>query len=94
MPPCFRTATLDQRGGHVRTREGEGRNTEGARRPALRCCGGTPRPHRVVRIRDTLSLYEIQVSEALYDSIKDQPDIEYVCGPVDLCFDGEGFLLD
>ena len=61
---------------------------------ALRCCGGTPRPHRVVRIRDTLSLYEIQVSEALYDSIKDQPDIEYVCGPVDLCFDGEGFLLD
>lgn len=61
---------------------------------ALRCCNGAPRPHRVVRIKDTLSLKEIQVSEALYETIKDQPDIEYVKGPEEIRFDGEGFMVD
>ena len=61
---------------------------------ALRCCNGAPRPHRVARIKDTLSMKELQVSEALYEAIRDQPDIEYVRGPEEILFDGEGFMAD
>lgn len=61
---------------------------------AMKCCGGEPRPSRVVRIKDTLSLHEIQVSESLYQDIKNQPEIEYVKGPFDMMFDEGGFLLD
>lgn len=61
---------------------------------AMSCCNGAPRPHRVVRIKDTLSMKEIQVSEALYESIKDQPDIEYVRGPEEIRFDEKGFMID
>lgn len=60
---------------------------------AMSCCNGAPRPHRVVRIKDTLSMKEIQVSEALYNSIKDQPDIEYVRGPEAILFDEDGFMI-
>ncbi len=61
---------------------------------AMSCCNGVPRPHRVVRIKDTLSMKEIQVSEALYDAIRDQPGIEYVKGPEEIPFDNDGFMLD
>lgn len=60
---------------------------------AMRCCGGAPRPPRVVRIRDTLSLHEIQVSTALFESSKNNPDIDYVSGPVPIAFDAGGFML-
>lgn len=60
---------------------------------AMRCCNGAPRPHRVVRIKDTLSLNQIEVSEALYDALRDNPDIEYVKGPEELVFDKDDFLI-
>lgn len=69
-------------------------NDREAIRLAIKCCGGEPRPRRIVRIQDTLSLHEIQVSEALYQDIRCQPDIEYVKGPYELMFDGDGFLLE
>jgi len=60
---------------------------------AIRTCDGidfaTP---RVVRIRNTLCLDRIQVSEALYEDIKDRPDVEYVSGPEPIAFDGQGFM--
>lgn len=39
---------------------------------------------RVVRAQNTQSLFEIEVSESLYETIKDREDIEYVSGPYEI----------
>ena len=69
-------------------------NDREAIRLAIRTCNGIDfsRP-KVARIHTTLDLFEIEVSEALYEELRDRKDIEYIEGPYDLPFDREGFLV-
>ncbi|MBR3036392.1 MAG: DUF2088 domain-containing protein [Lachnospiraceae bacterium] len=70
-------------------------NDYDALRVALRTC---PRidyqKARIARIRDTLSLFEFEVSEALAEELKDVPGVEILSAPYDLLFDSEGYLED
>lgn len=59
----------------------------------LRSCYRLDYPNaHIVRIKNTMELHDIQVSEALYETIKDRDDVELVDGPVPMVFDEEGFL--
>lgn len=70
-------------------------NDYDALRTAVRTC---PRidyaKARIVRIHDTLSLNEFEVSEPLAESLKTIPEIELLSEPYELAFDDEGFLED
>ena len=70
-------------------------NDYDALRVALRTC---PRidyaQARVVRIRDTLSLNEFEVSEAMLPELRATEGIEILSDPCALSFDDEGFLSD
>jgi hypothetical protein len=48
---------------------------------------------RMVRIRDTLHLGEIEISETLLEEARLHPDIEILTEPYELAFDGEGDLF-
>lgn len=48
---------------------------------------------RIVRIRDTLHLSEIQVSEAIFEEIRSDPAFEVICPPQELPFDQDGNLF-
>lgn len=48
---------------------------------------------RLVRIHDTLSLEEFEVSETLLQDVKDNPNLEVVEGPYELQFDKDGNLV-
>ncbi|WP_182431631.1 hypothetical protein [Clostridium sp. AF32-12BH] len=45
-------------------------------------------------MKNTLAMSTIEVSEALYESIKELPGISYVSGPVPMEFDPEGNLVE
>ncbi|NLN06025.1 MAG: hypothetical protein GX167_00190 [Firmicutes bacterium] len=61
---------------------------------ALRTCPGIDYASaRVARIKNTLCMDVIQVSEALYQDIKDRDDVEYISGPAPLQFDDDDNLL-
>ncbi len=66
-----------------------------AMRVALKTC---PRidysKARIARVRDTLSLNEFEVSEALSEELKGLPGVEILSDPYDFNFDTEGFLED
>ena len=47
---------------------------------------------RIVRIKDTLHLEYIYVSEAMVDDVKKNPNLEIVSEPEALIFDEEGNL--
>ncbi len=47
---------------------------------------------KLARIRDTLHLGEIEVSETLLEEAKQHPDIEVIAGPHEWEFDDEGYL--
>lgn len=49
---------------------------------------------RVVHIKNTLAMSTIEVSKALYDSIRDLPGISYVSGPVPMAFHEDGSLVE
>ena len=51
-----------------------------------------PLKARIVHIKNTLCMEEIEVSEALYESIKDLPGISFVSGPESMEFDEEGTM--
>jgi hypothetical protein len=52
-----------------------------------------PRDCRIVRIRNTLQLAEIQISEAMLDELRGRPDrCEAISGPASLAFDSNGTL--
>ena len=52
-----------------------------------------PRDCRIVRIRNTLQLAEIQISEAMLDELRGRPDrCEAISGPAPLAFDSNGTL--
>lgn len=60
---------------------------------ALRSCTNiTIENAKIVRIANTLELDEIVVSEAAYNDIKDDPNIELIEGPFQLSFDENDFL--
>jgi len=48
---------------------------------------------KLVRIKDTLTLTEFEVSENLLDEVNSHPQLEVVEGPYDLPFDDEGDLF-
>lgn len=62
-------------------------------RTAIRTCVETDfdRP-RVARIKNTLHMWEILVSEALYQDIKGRGDVVLLSGPEEMPFDADGFL--
>lgn len=47
---------------------------------------------KLARIRDTLHLGEIEISEPLLEEARRHPDIEVLEGPYEWTFDGEGYL--
>ena len=47
---------------------------------------------KIVRIKDTLHLNEIYISESLIEEAKDNKNITILNGPDELCFDNEGNL--
>lgn len=49
---------------------------------------------RVVHIKNTLSMSTIEVSETLYDAIRDMPGISCVSGPKQMEFDEAGNLIE
>ncbi len=61
---------------------------------ALLTCNAVGRPATVVRIRDTLHLDRLIVSEALLNEVQGRADIEVLHGPAPLAFDELGNLLD
>lgn len=67
-------------------------NTE---KDAIKTCLKTlystdPLKARIVHIKNTQSMYNIEVSEALYEDIKNLPGIEFVSGPFSIEFDENG----
>ena len=64
---------------------------------AIRTCTGVDFSFdkvKVARIKDTLHMEEIEVSESYYDEIVNNPEIDILSEPYDLKFDQDGFLLD
>lgn len=57
------------------------------------CHGIDPDRPRVVRIKNTLCMEDIQVSEALYETIRDKEGISFVSGPFPMEFDAQGSLI-
>lgn len=61
---------------------------------AIRTCNGIDfKNPRVVRIKNTLNMEYIEVSEAFYEECRAHPEIEIVTGPHELEFDDEGFMV-
>ena len=66
-----------------------------ALRLVLKTCPRLDYPNaRIARIRNTLSLDELEVSEALAEELKSNPQVEILSEPYELVFDDEGFLED
>ena len=62
---------------------------------AIRSCNNIDfKNPRIVRIKNTLSMECIDVSEAYLDECKLHPEIEVISEPYDLEFDADGFLED
>lgn len=62
---------------------------------ALKTCTNTQIEHaKIVRIPNTLELEDIMVSEAVYEDLKDHPNIECVEGPFQLEFDVDHFITN
>ncbi len=60
---------------------------------ALKTCTRITVPGaKIVRIHNTLELEEIMVSEAVYEQMKDHPNIEVIEGPFQLSFDKDDFI--
>ncbi|MDR1731818.1 MAG: nickel-dependent lactate racemase [Synergistaceae bacterium] len=60
----------------------------------IRTCNGIDfNRAKVVRIKDTLSMEIIEVSESYRDELKDNPEVEILGEPREMQFDKDGFLL-
>jgi hypothetical protein len=61
---------------------------------AIRTCNGIDFDQaRVVRIKDTLSMEVIEVSESYRDELRDHPEVEILSEPYEMRFDENGFML-
>ena len=62
---------------------------------AIRTCTGIDYTNaRVVRIRDTMHMEEIQVSENLAKQLRDRDDVELLSGPFDIPFGPDGYIIE
>lgn len=62
---------------------------------AIKTCNGVNHSAaRIARIRDTLSLYEIEISESIVEDVKNREDVDILTDPYELEFDKDGFLED
>ena len=62
---------------------------------AIRTCTNTDVTNpRIVRVKDTLSMDYIEVSEAFLDECMTHPEIEIVSPPHELVFDADGFMTE
>ncbi len=57
------------------------------------CCDIDPNNVRMIRIKNTLHLEDIEISPALMAEARQHPQIELLEHPVPLVFDSEGYLL-
>lgn len=57
------------------------------------CLGIDYTQAKIVRILNTLSMNEIEVSLPYYETIKDNPEIELLSEPYEMQFDKDGFLV-
>ncbi len=55
--------------------------------------GAKPETVKMIRIRDTLHITEIEVSEGFIDEVRHTPGMEVLEGPYDWCFDEAGNLF-
>lgn len=70
-------------------------NDRDALRVALRTCPRIDYSRaRIVRIRDTLSLNEFEVSEPMLPELRDIEGVEILGAPYELSFDADGFMKD
>jgi len=61
----------------------------------IRTCNGIDYSNpRVVRIKNTLSMDQIEVSEAFLEECKSHPEIEILSSPHEIEFDPDGFMTD
>ena len=60
----------------------------------IKTCDTPPGELTVARIKNTKHMYELEISQQLYEKIKDNPEVEYISGPYDIGFDDEGFMLN
>ena len=60
----------------------------------LCCSNGDPARARVVRIKNTLEIGELEVSESLMDEVRANPRLELLGEPTALEFDADGNLID
>lgn len=61
---------------------------------AIKTAVGADRDHlRLIHIRDTLHIIEIQISEALLEEARQNPNIDMISGPEELVFDENGNLF-
>ncbi len=62
---------------------------------AIHTCNGIEcKDIKLARIKNTLCMDKIEVSQALYEQIKDHPDVKYIEGPFDFLFDQHGDILE
>ena len=57
------------------------------------CSGIDYNEARIARIKNTLYMDQIQVSEALYNDINGRNDVEFLIGPEEMKFDSNGFII-
>ena len=70
-------------------------NDRDALKVAIRTCNRTDfSSPRIARIRDTLSLSEMEISEALLSDVESRSDVEILSSPYELQFDEDGYLED
>lgn len=69
-------------------------NDRDALRVCIRTCNDIDYKNpRIIRIKDTLSMESIEVSEAYYDECLNNPEIEILSEPHDMEFDADGFIV-
>ncbi len=72
-------------------------NDREALRIAIRTCSGDNFDFnnvKVVRIKNTMHMTDIEVSEAYLDEVKDNPEIKILSDPFDMEFTEDGFMMD
>lgn len=68
-------------------------NDEQAIKTAIKCCHVPENKVRMVKIKNTLSLQEIEVSEALKEYVEDHPNLEFISNGYQLEFDANHNLV-
>ena len=69
-------------------------NDKDALMVAIRTCTGIDFDKaKVVRIKNTLCMEEIEVSESYYDELKGRKDVEFISKPYPIEFDKGGFMI-